>query len=137
MKTINNDNTLELIIIHGLSIRQIPYSVTSLWGLNKGDSKMNADNAEFIQISEISIDLYNKRIEKGMYTPDLFRYENGFLFRKVLREVRIPEDAGFWMVQKSVTTDTLMRWDKANCFLAPTLAEAVKKYIDHINKKTV
>jgi hypothetical protein len=90
-------NTLDLIIKYGIACRQIPEKVVSKW--SKGYTTSNPS-------STLSI------IE-----------ENG---KELVKEVRIPANAGYWMTQLCKDTSSQMSWNIETCNLAPTLQESVE-----------
>jgi hypothetical protein len=91
------DQTLTLIIEHGLTVRQIPYEVVSHWGYREGDP--------ILKNSEI--------VEKGG--------------RNYMKQVKIPTHAGKWMAKKCVDTNSQVHWNIKNDNLSDTLQEAVLK----------
>lgn len=48
--------------------------------------------------------------------------------RDMVRRVRIPEHAGWWLCQKSRSNDALIMWSAKRDNLAPTLEESVALY---------
>jgi hypothetical protein len=94
---LTKQNTLELIIDHGLTVRQIPFKKVCLWGYR--------DGAPIIKGAEL--------VE-----------ENG---RRFMREVRTPAHAGKWMAKKCIDTGSEVHWNIKTDNLSDTLQEAVAK----------
>lgn len=94
-----NNQTLELIIKHGLSVRQIPATVTSLWSATSGRALKN--NEELVE-------------------------KNG---RTFIQETRVPANAGMWMAKKCPNSDSTVRWNIKTDNLSNTLDEAVAKAV--------
>jgi hypothetical protein len=96
------DNTLDLIISHGLTVRQIPNEVISHWGHREG--------APIVKNSEI-------------VTID------GRVFQKT---VKIPEHAGKWMAKKCKNTSSNVHWNIKEDCLSDTLQNAVLKAVEKL-----
>jgi hypothetical protein len=91
------DTTIALIIEHGLTVRQIPFSVTTRWSFRP--NKELYDGEKIVEI-------------KG---------------RKFVERTRVPVNAGRWMAKKCNHTDSSIRWDMKEDNLSDTLQEAVLK----------
>lgn len=89
-------NTLDLIIKHGIAVRQIPLIVIETW--SKG---------------------YTTNRENSKSYPVVV---NG---REFVRVERIPENAGCWMSQVCKGTSANMLWDTKRDNLALTLEDSV------------
>lgn len=115
-------NILEAIKIHGLSIRQIPESVTShlsLHNIKEGDEIVEfelKDNLDYIRV---------KFADSPHYRFDV----SGKIFRLYKKEVRIPKHAGHWMCQKVTGTSSTVSWNIGTCNLAPTLEGSVEAFL--------
>lgn len=94
-----SNQTLELIIEHGLMVRQIPESVTSLW---------SATPPRKLKANEVLVE------------------KNG---RTFIQETRIPVHAGMWMAKKCTNTSSEVRWNIKKDNLSDTLGEAVAKAV--------
>lgn len=95
----SNPQTLELIIKHGLTVRQIPNTVISLYSLRPNHT---------LKSNEVIIE------------------KNG---RSFIQETNVPANAGKWMAKKCVHTNSMIRWDVKTDNLADTLEEAVLKAV--------
>ena len=92
-----NNDTLALIIEHGLTVRQIPYESISMYGHREGQPLMK--NAELVE-------------------------HNGRWFQRV---VKVPANAGMWMAKKCDNTLSQVKWYIEKDNLSDTLEEAVLK----------
>lgn len=92
-----NNDTLALIIEHGLTVRQIPHETVSMYGYREGSPLMK--NAELVE-------------------------RNG---RKFQRVVKVPKYAGMWMAKQCKNTSSNVSWSSKRDNLAPTLEGAVLK----------
>lgn len=90
-------DTLKIILDHGLSIRQIPLQVVSVY-----DFRHFKDGDEVLDLP------------------------NGV---KRVRRVKVPDHAGWWMVQKVGHTSSQVHWSYKQHPPAPTLDDAVKAYL--------
>ncbi|APE04121.1 hypothetical protein BM526_19320 (plasmid) [Alteromonas mediterranea] len=100
-----NNDTLSLIIEHGLTIRQIPHKTVSMYGHRTGRPLMK--DGELVE-------------------------RNGMTFQRV---VRVPEHAGMWMAKKCQSTSAQVKWCIKRDNLSPTLHEAVLKACHSINEQ--
>lgn len=101
----SNTDTLSLIIQHGLTVRQIPHSVTEKWGYREGAPLMQ--DAVLIE-------------------------DNGRTFQK---RVRVPANAGMWMAKPCKDTSAMVRWNIKRDNLSDTLDAAVKKAVADIQAR--
>ena len=90
-------DVLAEIIKHGLSVRQIPLEVVSIF-----DPRHGLRGGELIQW-------------------------NG---RDMVKTVRVPEHAGWWMCKKVEHTLSVVNWDMDSHNLKPTLEESVALYLE-------
>lgn len=100
----NNDDLINTIVEYGLSIRQIPYSVSSCYEIRhfkEGD----------------------KIIERTVRTQD------GFVKRQYCVRTNIPKNAGYWMCRQVKSTNSQVQWDSRIDNLAPTLEESVQLFL--------
>lgn len=93
----NQNETLALIIEHGLTVRQIPHEVIHHWGYRSG--------APIMKDSEI--------VERDG--------------RKFIKQVKTPVHAGKWMAKKCINTGSQVNWNIKTDNLSDTLHEAVLK----------
>ena len=100
-----NNDTLALIIEHGLTVRQIPHETVSMYGHREGSSLMK--NAELVE-------------------------RNG---RKFQRVVKVPKYAGMWMAKQCKNSWSSVEWNLERDNLSPTLEEAVLKACSAIEEE--
>ena len=117
-------NTLQTIIDHGLSVRRIPLEVVSLSELQhaKEDS----------EIVEYPTDPTYAAFHDKYHTdsPNFRKDESGIWYRRYVRTVHIPNNAGYWMCQStSNSTSSRVEWRTKDHHLAPTLEESVSLYL--------
>ena len=119
-------NTLEKIIEHGLSVRQIPEQVIEHWTFTKvkpGDviveREWDTDRNTFAYKEKMALKYpANYRID----------YESKKVFRRIKKSIRYPKHGGKWMSQRTTdNTDACIKWDVKRHNLAPTLQESVSK----------
>ena len=137
---------LELIKKHSLTVRCLPYTVTSCWTYREGDENRNyigtngkpieakrevvvqdfdLQHFEKIKPSKFCTDSPQKRYEKWKKN-----FPNG---RKLLMETKTVEKGGWWYVKETKSTDSTVRFNREyDKFFAPTLEEAIQLYLDSI-----
>jgi len=121
-------DTLTAIEVHGLAIRQIPREIVSCYSITKHKPENEIVETECTALN------FGPWVENHKDDVELMQhyridYENRKIYRLLTLETKTPENAGFWMVQPSRDTSSMMRWDKKQHFLAPTLAESVQLYL--------
>lgn len=95
----DQNNTLDLIITHGLTVRQIPHEVVNMWGYREG--KLIPNGAQLVSVDG----------------------------RKFIKTVKIPTHAGKWMAKQCHHHDASVQWDLNKDNLSYTLEEAVAKAV--------
>jgi hypothetical protein len=123
---------LSAILEHGLSIRQIPASVREVWGYNEKLIKPEYKIEWLVVDSKLTAEQFQTRIDRGFLTRDVFKYEDNKLWRKYMTNVRIPQNAGYWMCKKVTHTSSTVQWDMKTDNLAPTLGLSIKAYLNSI-----
>lgn len=113
---------LDTIKKHGLAIRQIPNSVTSICSMFHFKPGNEVIERECKTISPKTL-----KTMKGPKENYVVRDRKVFL--KQVKTVRIPEHAGWWMCQPSANTSASMEWSKKAHHLAPTLEESVALFL--------
>lgn len=89
--------TLDLIVKHGIMVRQIPFSVTQRW--TKRPNQILKEGEELVVIND----------------------------REFIVTTRIPRNAGKWMAKTCKSTSSEVRWNIKTDNLSSTLHEAVLK----------
>ena len=113
-------NTLELIVKHGLSVRQIPLSVRETRSLLRDSAITPGWEFLEIEVSPKFAAMYEKRAQ----LPQLRKDAEGRIFRPWETRLRIPANAGYWMAKKVSSTSSQVVWSTVDN-LAPTLPESV------------
>jgi hypothetical protein len=93
------DDTLNLIVSHGLMVRQIPLEVISHWGF--GTDGPILKDAEIVEVDG----------------------------RRFMKTIDIPANAGQWMAKPCRHQGTSVSWSLNKDCLSDTLQEAVSKAI--------
>lgn len=121
---------LDLIIENGLSLRQIPKTVTIAYSFDQKlfDREPGWEIIENVSKQNVTEEQYLKAKTKLFPDPN-FRWENGTIYRKCMKKISQPEHAGWWMCQKVVDTSSTVLWNKTKHNLAPTLAESVSLFL--------
>lgn len=120
------NETLSAIIKHGLSIRQIPLEVVSLLTFSSGLN--TPENPEIVEYEVTDKGIKKYLLEKKQNDPN-WRFDGEKIFRRFIRIVKIPKNAGFWMCKKVSNTSSRVEWSSKTDNLAPTLEESVKKFL--------
>jgi len=104
---------LKIITDNFLCIRRLPFEVVSYWTYKEGDElKKWVDSKGNPSKSQKSLVIR----------------EDG---KKLLKEVRIIEQGGWWYVKPINNTDSTIRFSREyDKFFAPTLEEAIKLYLN-------
>lgn len=106
----NAEQPRDALVTHGLMIRQIPEKVVSTLDVRHRDSYPDA-----------------KVVER----PNRF----GGTYRCLVHE-RVPENAGWWMCQRSPShTGAGTQWSAKDHNVAPTLEESVQLFLDSLEKE--
>lgn len=117
-----------IIMVHGLSLRQIPLRVAQTYEIQhfqEGD-----EIVESKPLIHINYDVFKQN--KAGNPNYKFYDETKTVTRLWCRRYRIPNNAGYWMCKQVANTDSMVRWSIEKDHLAPTLEESVKKFIDSI-----
>lgn len=125
-------NTLEIIKKYGLSIRQIPKEVVSLYSMlhrKEGNEIVYHD----IDMSNRKYELYKKKLINRQ--DFIFDDERQRAQRMFTKEVRIPKNPGFWMCKQVNSTNGSVTWNKKEDNLAPTLEDSVKLFLSKTAKQ--
>lgn len=117
-------DTLEAIIKHGLSVRQIPMQVVSLMEMrhhNEGEEIVEEEMTKygFAWYKKNAIDSTNWRFDEAAQR----------VWRRFARKVRVPTDAGCWMCRTTPGTGSMIEWNTKRHNLAPTLQESVALFL--------
>lgn len=122
-------NTLETIIKHGLSIRQVPLwiSHTYCYTRHKPGNKVSK-----VPLRNITYDQALK-LDKFNALPYEIDHEAKQVFRLMSTEIKIPVNAGYWMVQAVTHTSSTVQWDIKKHHLSPTLDAAVASWLKEHN----
>ena len=138
-------NIIEIIQKHSLVVRCLPYEVVLYRDYQEGDglkkyvdSKGNTIEAKREVIIQ-NFDLEHFQITKPQKwdtdSPEMRyarwrkNFPNG---RKLLKETRIVEKGGWWIVKGAKHTDSSITFSLKNDFCAPTLSEAIDLYLKSI-----
>nr|WP_229649898.1 hypothetical protein [Vibrio splendidus]MCC4881873.1 hypothetical protein [Vibrio splendidus] len=95
------DNTLALIIEHGITVRQIPRVVVSNWSFLPNQQPKD-ENERFVKVGS----------------------------RVYLEKTSYPSNGGMWMAKACTSTSAGVRWSMNEDCLSETLQEAVQKAVD-------
>ncbi|MGL5690433.1 MAG: hypothetical protein ACRDD8_06380 [Bacteroidales bacterium] len=131
-------NTLDIIITHGLSVRQIPTEIIHSYAKSCCNSFQNNPMFHFVEDfhHKMNINLSESQFEvrkkESKWGDDIY-YKDGSTYRIFSRYKSFPKNGGWWMVQKTNHTDSQVIWSKKDCFLAPTLEESVSLYMNSLN----
>lgn len=106
-----SDELLQIITEHSLTIRCLPKIVITLWQFRPGDEEKFG----------VGIPLYDNI---GNITRTIVQKGD----KKYLQEEKTVEKAGWWYVEHTPHTDSIVRFSKYS-FLAPTLEEAIMLYL--------
>jgi len=123
---------LKIIKENGLSIRQIPDQVVALYELRhftEGDTTVE----EIIRKNVTQKDF--EYLSKHFTDKTLIRFQGGNIYRKFCRRVKVPKDAGKWMVKEVHNTSTSVRWDSRTDIPFDTLEEAVLSWYQNSKKE--
>ena len=126
---------IDLIKNHGLSVRKIPEQITHVWSYRKGDEKKEgAEVIERVIREGMSLEKFEEAKIKLHWNESFgFRWEDGKVYRKSIKEVTIPKHAGWWMCKVSPpNTSTNDSWSLKTDNLSPTLEESVKLCVEKI-----
>ena len=113
-------NTLEAIITHGLSVRQIPLTASSTY------------------ISSGSNDQFIETQSKKPHVVSVNAYEHPIINKKTGETVRINTcvtivtknvNGGFWMCKKVSSNSSSVTWHTTEDNLAETLEDSVKLFL--------
>lgn len=121
---------LSAIIEHGLSIRQVPLEVVSLYTFSSG---LTFENPEIVEHEVTDKSLKKHLTEKKQNDPN-WRFDGEKVFRRFIRVVKIPNNAGHWMCKQVSNTSSRVEWSSKTDNLAPTLEKSVEKFLAAINK---
>ncbi len=100
--------TLELIKAYGLSVRQIPLKIVSVYAMRH---------------FKVGDTIVRRRVKDKV---------NGtweWVEKDYCERTEIPKYAGYWMCQQSVNTSSRVQWSLEYDNLAPTLEESVNLFI--------
>jgi hypothetical protein len=117
--------TLEAIERYGIAIRQIPREIVSMFNFDGDENRIyKGVRGELVEI-EIPEGFRGYVRHKHLNNP-AYRITDTTVYRRYLRFVIIPENAGYWMSQESGGTSSTMTWNTKKHNLAPTLGESVE-----------
>lgn len=123
--------TLEAIERCGLATRQIPREVISLYAM-----RHHLPGNKVVEEETKSLNFGPWLAKHGGDAEFMRNYridhETKKIFRLYTQSVRVPEFAGYWMVQPSSSMGSRMDWNLKEHFLAPTLAESVSLFLASI-----
>lgn len=121
----------DTIIEYGLSVRQIPLRVRSIFDFDIycRNNKLNPDKVEFIMWKP---DLEHFKGDSLLMKRFYKRNPNG---RKMAVVYNIPEHAGFWMCKKVNHTDTHVSWSIEQDNLSDTLEGSIERFLANKMKK--
>jgi hypothetical protein len=121
---LSSDEILSAIVNHGLSIRQIPKTVTSLHEVRHAKP---GDNIVEHELFGHDFD----RLKRYVTSSDNWRFDDASrrVFRRYVRTIRTPKYAGFWMCQQVTNTSSTVLWRKTDHNLASTLEESVRIFL--------
>ena len=125
----SDQELLNIIIEHGLSIRQIPKFVVNT-------HEMRHYNSEKHTIIEIELkEKWHYKYWKDKYPNSIdvrFDDENKIVYRKYVQEIKVPQNAGCWMCKQVKNTSSRVEWSIKDDNLAPTLLESIMIYLKSI-----
>ena len=120
----SDQELLNIIIEHGLSIRQIPKFVVNT-------HEMRHYNSEKHTIIEIELkEKWHYKYWKDKYPNSID--EDKIVYRKYVQENKGPQNAGCWMCKQVKNTSSRVEWSIKDDNLAPTLLESITIYLKSI-----
>ncbi len=128
---INKEELLNIIIEHGLSLRQIPETVTSLFSMER----YNPEKHTIVEHELTQKWCYKFWVAKHLNSKDArFDHERKIVYRKYAKEIIVPKNAGYWMCKKVNSTLSTVQWNANEDNLAPTLLDSVMLYLNGKSK---
>lgn len=124
---------LNTILQHGLSIRQVPWTVTHLLH----EIQYHVPGNDIVrQALNVPPDRYEWLKKRNQDTNGNFEFDDSTktVTRVYTREVKIPRHAGHWMCQKVEGTASTVTWSSKHHNLAPTLKESIELYLRQLPK---
>jgi hypothetical protein len=110
------ENIIDIIQKNSLTVRCLPYIVIGHYGYREGDEE---------------------RCIKPIYDSkgNILNIKRTVVFnekwnRKMLREKRIVENEGWWLVKETQNTSSTVTFNRKTDFFAPTLEEAIALYLN-------
>jgi len=127
--------TLQKIVHYGLSIRQVPSSVTSTYNRSYRHEGGTLIEREYLDISyDKFISRLGRDVELGIDTSKYFRIDREAkkVFRLLIQIVVTPSHASEWMCKQVKNTDSKVEWNikKDNC--AKSLDDSVDMCVTSI-----
>jgi len=142
------EQVLQAIADNFLCVRRLPFEVINHWSYREGDELIKCvdangkpiENKREVVIQDFDLE-YFQRAESSKYNTDTpeqrferwkKQFPNG---RKLLKETKTIKNGGWWYVKQIKNTDSTVHFSRKNDkFFAPTLGEAVKLYLESLNK---
>lgn len=125
--------TLDLIKQHGLSVRQIPLQVVHLYSM-----RHHKPGNEIVRVKlknkEEGGFAFSFHVKRHSASPDFeLDHVTQTVTRLYTREITVPQNAGFWMAQKTSGTSSQVVWSTKRDNLAPTLEESVALCVQNLS----
>jgi len=115
--------TIELIIKHGISVRQIPHCITSSY-----EARHHKPGNAIV--TRYAPDFYPDEKDGNLRYVFRRRFPAG---RQFTIEKRYPKNGGKWMAKMSTTSDSMVQWSIKDDCLADTLEESVAMLVSKRN----
>lgn len=129
--SITNEEVFDAIIKYGLSIRQVPNEVHSLFTMERYNP------------------LEHTIVEQEVTLPNVYKYwknqdadhcakhvrfddDKKIIYRKYACETKAPQYAGYWMCKQVKDTSSRVQWLMRTDNLAPTLNKSVELFLKQL-----
>lgn len=124
----NDQEVLDVIIKYGLSIRQIPNEVHSLFTMERYNPLEHTIVEQELTVPNIY--KYWKGQDADYCAKHVrFDHDNKIIYRKYACETKIPQYAGYWMCKQVKNTSSTVQWTMKTDNLAPTLKQSISLFL--------
>lgn len=126
----NNQEVLDTIIKYGLSVRQIPTQVRSLFTMDHYNPLEHTIFEEKIIVPNSY--MYWKK-QDPLYANKHVRFDDDkqIVYRKYACEIKVPTHAGYWMCKQVKDTSSKVQWNIKTDHLAPTLSQSIILFLSN------
>lgn len=131
-----NEQVFDAIIKYGLSIRQIPHEVISLYSMDHYDPLKHTVVEQVVTLKGVY--KYWKTQDRSYCNKHIrFDDDKEIIYRKYAKEIKVPQYAGYWMCKQAKDTSSRIQWVMRTDNLAPTLNKSVGLFLKQLNKAEV